>query len=87
MPVANEFGVSLVITPTLGFGTFAFCANLSIISCNTGYSSFETSFVPVLHRTILSEKYHCAPIINPAIMAIGSMPKPKYAEIKLKNTR
>src|SRR5512145_1707127 len=76
LPVANALGTGELTIATLGFGSPLLVESLSTISCSLGYSSFDTILAPELHRTILSDKYHCARIITDAIIASGLYPTP-----------
>ena len=76
LPVANAFGILVLMTAILGFGRLFLATMRSTRSCSSGNCSLFTIFAPVLHRTILSEKYHCAIIMMPAIAAKGIAPTP-----------
>ena len=58
LPVANAFGILVLMTANLGLGRLLRATMRSTRSCNSGNCSLLTIFAPVLHSTILSEKYH-----------------------------
>ena len=74
-PVAKAFGTMLLMTATLGIGMPAFMATRSTIAKSSGSCSRLTSFAPVDHMIILSERKYWTPTNTATITPIKMIGK------------